>query len=117
MYQFLMKNKLGLLALFIFIMAVGQLFVGGDGDRELYTSTQPPADLAQSNRQAAMEEIGIDPSTADGELGSDESAMGFMSDEELIDSAEGFDPTPEEEADLVDDETDTNVDDTSVPAE
>lgn len=117
MYRFLMKNKLAIAALVIFILAVGQLFVGGDRDRDLYANTEPPADLARSNRETAMDEIGIDPSSGngdfapEGEFGPDDSPMGFTPDEDLVDSAEGFDPTPEEDQSFFDDDFDNAVDD------
>lgn len=122
MYQFLMKNKLAVLAFVIFILAIGQLFRGG-GDRELYSNTQPPADLAQSNPEAGLDEIGVDPSTAaedlaeTGEFAPDDLPMGFTPDEDLIDSADGFDPTPEEDQSFADEPADESGDEFDVGAE
>lgn len=102
MYSALLKNKWPLLAFLVITLAGVQLFVGeGSG-----LAPREPEQLALANVEpppAASEPEPVieDSPDLEGFYSGADAEESFVDDEELIDSAEGFDPTPveDEEAD------------------
>jgi hypothetical protein len=102
MYDALLKNKWSLLAFLVITLAGVQLFIGSPGESPVEQA--PQQELALSNPEA--EEVAQEPAPVDEIPNLDGFYAGageseYVEDEELIDSAEGFDPTPtdEEESD------------------
>lgn len=90
MYQALLRNKWLLLVCAVLLLAFAQFFPDGSGEplsgAEAATSQDEPISTAEEEAEAVNA-----PSEQDYEN------VEFVSDEELIDSAAGFDPTPAEE--------------------
>ncbi len=103
MYSVLLKNKWPLLAFLVITLAGVQLFVGeGSG-----LAPREPEQLALANVEpppAAPEPEPVieDSPDLEGFYSGADSEEAFVDDEELIDSAEGFDPTPVEEEEVDD---------------
>jgi len=118
MYASLFKNKLSLLAFVVLVLASAQLFVG-NWDDEFATDNSPGSPASQGNDAENMAKSGP-PS----ELTSDQEAFynddtSFVSDEDLIDSAEGYDPTPAEDESYAEEdfESDPALDDSDAKRE
>ena len=112
MYQFLFKNKWFALA-FVVLIAVGvRFFVGAEGEESVVTRTQDEFLSQRDEVQQSMIEMGIEPITEE-EMRPpamesefrDGDVMGFTPDEDLIDNASGFDPSPLSEDDFFEEQS------------
>ena len=94
MYESLFRNKWAALAFVVLVLAGVQYFVGREGeDGTLAQATDELADQSGEPGEA-VSDAGSPPDMGGFYDGTD---VEFMSDEELIDTAEGFDPTPYED--------------------
>jgi len=114
MYATLYKNKWPVLAFVVLVLAGAQYFFGSGWGDEFVPNNSPAAPVAQEGDG----DNSLANSDAPTELTPDQEAFydddsAFLSDEELIDNAEGFDPTPVEEVNNVEEDyaSDPTIDD------
>ena len=105
MYEALFKNRWSLLAFLVITLAGVQLFVGeGSGldpaePEQLASAASQPPPSAVDSEAVVEEQPNLDSFYSGAE---DEVEEAYVEDEELIDTAEGFDPTPEPEEEFDD---------------
>jgi hypothetical protein len=94
MYEFLFRNKWVALAAAVLLLAGISALVGREGDDGLLARTQ--RDLAARHHEAPDEagEIARSQSEAYTPPPPAETSQEFVDDEELVDNADGYDPSP-----------------------
>src|SRR3990167_7587894 len=99
MYQFLFKNRWIAIAFVVMTLVSVRAIVGGEGEDSLLSRTQKDLAAQRAGIKSAMADLDVDPeSIAAQQVAapvSTDPIIGFTPDEELVDNASGFDPTPE----------------------
>ncbi|GAA4641846.1 hypothetical protein GCM10023115_02200 [Pontixanthobacter gangjinensis] len=96
MYTLLFRNRLAALG-FVLLMIISAISLVGTEDQEgVITKTANEIEAQKAEFESAVEAVGP-PKTLNGQGSEEETPIEFLDDEELIDSAEGFDPTPDDE--------------------
>lgn len=104
MYQFLFRNKWAALAFVILTLVSVQVLVGREGEKSVISRTQDQLIEQRQHMRQSIDDLGNDPAAsgvvppgAGSATATQDAEVGFGDDEELIDDAAGFDPTPEVE--------------------
>lgn len=102
MYRWLFKNKWVAIAFVILTLASVQSLVGKNGkDESVISRTQSQLIAQRKQMQQQIDEMNAGQDGQDAIPGPPSDAeTGFAADDELIDDAKGFDPTPEIEQPL-----------------
>ena len=102
MYQWLFRNKWVAIAFVILTLVSVQALVGHEGDDSVISRTQSQVIQQRQRMQDQADSLATDPASVpppevirDRPPVADET--GWVDDDELIDDAEGFDPTPDVE--------------------
>ena len=102
MYTLLFRNRLAALG-FVLLTIISAISLVGTKDREgVLAKTTHEIEAQKAEFEAKVEELQGTPTPSSrpslpSETAPTQGDIAFMSDEDLIDSAEGFDPTPNDE--------------------
>ena len=96
MYQWLFRNKWVAVAFVILTLASVQALVGRDGEDSVISRTKGELIERRQQMQQQMDELSAEPANQAAIPGPPTAIdTGFAEDDDLIDDAEGFDPSPD----------------------
>lgn len=104
MYQTLLKNKWVALAVAVLMLAGIQMLIGRSGDDGVIPRTQ--AEIADRHREAAGGSDTVVPPPAaddDADASAEDTQEAYVNDDDLIDDATGYDPSPSDNGQQADD--------------
>lgn len=105
MYQTLLKNKWVALAVVVLVLAGIQMLIGRSGDDGVIPRAQ--AEIADRHPEAAgASDNVVTPAPVaddDADASADDTQEAYVDDDELIDDAAGYDPSPSDDGPQADD--------------
>ena len=96
MYQFLFRNKWAALAFVILMLVSVRALIGPEGGDGTIPNTQAELIAQRKQMQQQMNQLNAEPSKQAGISASPDAAeRDYTDDSDLIDDAQGYDPTPQ----------------------